>query len=85
FAQRAAVVAADLAGAVAGLDELLATDATVAGAPGALRDLAAGWVAGRDVDWAALHPEGAVRRTGLPGYPFQRRRHWIDPPQRGAR
>ncbi|WP_422751939.1 AMP-binding protein [Micromonospora sp. WMMD708] len=85
FARRAAVVAADLAEAVAGLDKLLATDATVAGAPGALRDLAAGWVAGRDVDWAALHPEGTVRRTGLPGYPFQRRRHWIDPPQRGAR
>ncbi|MBM7085879.1 AMP-binding protein [Micromonospora humidisoli] len=85
FARRAAVVAADLAEAVAGLDELLATDATVAGAPGALRDLAAGWVAGRDVDWAALHPQGVVRRTGLPGYPFQRRRHWIDPPQRGAR
>ncbi|SCE77447.1 amino acid adenylation domain-containing protein [Micromonospora matsumotoense] len=85
FGRRAAVVASDLADAIAGLDDLLTTGVAVAGEPGALRDLAAGWVAGRDVDWAALHPEGAVRRTGLPGYPFQRRRHWIDPPQRGAR
>ncbi|SCG74672.1 AMP-binding protein [Micromonospora coxensis] len=85
FACRAAVVAADPAGAVAALDELLATDARLAGDPGELRELAAAWLAGRDVDWTALHPEGAVRRTGLPTYPFQRQRHWIDPPQKGTR
>ncbi|MGC5022567.1 AMP-binding protein [Micromonospora sp. DT47] len=85
FACRAAVVAVYPAGAVTALDELLDTGAGVAGAPGELRDLAVRWVSGRDVDWTALHPEGGVRRTGLPGYPFQRRRHWIDPPQKGAR
>ncbi|MFC8846045.1 MULTISPECIES: amino acid adenylation domain-containing protein [unclassified Micromonospora] len=85
FPCRAAVVATDLAGTLAGLDELLDADARVAGPDGELRDLALDWVAGRDVDWAALHPEGRVRRTGLPTYPFQRQRHWIDPPQKGAR
>ncbi|WP_229402072.1 AMP-binding protein [Micromonospora okii] len=85
FAHRAAVVATDLAGALAGLDALLDGDERLAGPAGELRDLAAGWVAGGAVDWAALHPAGGVRRAGLPTYPFQRRRHWIDPPARGAR
>ena len=85
FDHRAAVIAADLSGALAALDTLLDTDARVAGEPGALREMAADWVAGRDVDWTALHPEGTVRRTGLPSYPFQRQRYWIDPVQKGPR
>ncbi|MEO3778312.1 AMP-binding protein [Micromonospora sp. B11E3] len=85
FGCRAAVVAADLADALAGLDALLEGGERIAGPPGELRDLAADWVAGRDVDWAALHPEGGFRRTGLPTYPFQRQRYWIDPHQRGLR
>ncbi|MET8833280.1 AMP-binding protein [Micromonospora sp. NPDC004540] len=85
FTHRAAVVAADLPGALAGLDALLDTDARIAGEGGPLRELAADWVAGRDVDWDALHPEGTVRRTGLPTYPFQRQRYWIDPVQKGPR
>ncbi|MFI6265917.1 AMP-binding protein [Micromonospora sp. NPDC051006] len=85
FDCRAAVVAADLTGAISALDDLLATDARVAGEPAELRELAAAWVAGRDVDWTALHPDGAVRRTSLPTYPFQRQRYWIDPAQKGAR
>ncbi|MFE9203232.1 AMP-binding protein [Micromonospora sp. NPDC007230] len=85
FAHRAAVVAADLPGALAALDVLLDTEARIAGDGGPLRELAADWVAGRDVDWDALHPEGTVRRTGLPTYPFQRQRYWIDPVQKGPR
>ncbi|AYF27990.1 amino acid adenylation protein [Micromonospora tulbaghiae] len=85
FAQRAAVVAADLPAALSALDVLLDTGARIAGDGGPLRETAAEWVAGRDVDWHALHPEGTVRRTGLPTYPFQRRRHWIDPVQKGPR
>ncbi|SCF12819.1 amino acid adenylation domain-containing protein [Micromonospora tulbaghiae] len=85
FAHRAAVVAADLPGALSALDVLLDTDVRIAGDGGPLRETAADWVAGRDVDWHALHPEGTVRRTGLPTYPFQRRRHWIDPVQKGPR
>ncbi|WP_319459354.1 AMP-binding protein [Micromonospora sp. RTP1Z1] len=85
FAHRAAVVAADLPGALAALDAVLDGDARIAGEGDALRELAADWVAGRDVDWAFLHPDGTVRRTGLPTYPFQRQRYWIDPVQKGPR
>ncbi|MEH0823915.1 MULTISPECIES: AMP-binding protein [unclassified Micromonospora] len=85
FDCRAAVVATDLAGAIAALDELRDADTRIAGPAGRLRNLAADWVAGRDVDPAALHPGEGVRRTGLPGYPFQRRRYWIDPVEKGTR
>ncbi|MGB2570898.1 amino acid adenylation domain-containing protein [Micromonospora citrea] len=34
------------------------------------------WAAGVHV---ALAPDGPRRRVSLPGYPFQRRRHWISP------
>ena len=39
------------------------------------------WLAGVDLDWIALHGGGAAerRRLPLPGYPFQRRRYWIEP------
>ncbi|MEV2271295.1 type I polyketide synthase [Nonomuraea africana] len=40
-----------------------------------LRNLAASWLSGADVDWP--QPSGA-RRVSLPAYPFQRRRHWIE-------
>ncbi|WP_410812635.1 AMP-binding protein [Micromonospora sp. 067-2] len=85
FDCRAAVVATDPATALAALDELLSTNARVAGPAGALRELAADWVAGRGLDWTALHPPGGIRRTSLPTYPFQRQRYWIDPPQKGVR
>ncbi|BCL17053.1 beta-ketoacyl synthase N-terminal-like domain-containing protein [Micromonospora sagamiensis] len=85
FGCRAVVAATDAAGAVAALDDLLATGDRVAGAPADLLDRAAGWLAGGDVDWTALHPDGGGHRTGLPTYPFQRRRYWIDPPQKGQR
>lgn len=34
------------------------------------------WQAGVDVDWRMLQRDG--RRVSLPGYPFERERHWID-------
>ncbi|MEJ3742713.1 SDR family NAD(P)-dependent oxidoreductase [Actinomycetes bacterium KLBMP 9797] len=36
------------------------------------------WVSGVDIDWAAVRG-GSGRRTSLPGYPYQRRRCWVDP------
>ncbi|GGU47401.1 hypothetical protein GCM10010211_09110 [Streptomyces albospinus] len=36
------------------------------------------WLAGGEVRWPALH-DGPRRRAALPGYPFQRERHWIGP------
>ena len=38
------------------------------------------WTSGVALDWPALHGRGRRRRVPLPTYPFERRRHWIDPP-----
>ncbi|MEE8586666.1 MAG: condensation domain-containing protein, partial [Acidobacteriota bacterium] len=35
------------------------------------------WMAGAEVDWAALHGEGR-RRIALPSYPFERQRYWVE-------
>jgi len=43
-----------------------------------LRALGELWVAGADVDWAALHQGHLRRRIPLPTYPFERQRHWIE-------
>ncbi|WP_189226792.1 SDR family NAD(P)-dependent oxidoreductase, partial [Saccharothrix coeruleofusca] len=45
---------------------------------GRLAEAAAGWVAGADLPWARLHPDGPdrPRRVPLPGYPFQEERCW---------
>jgi len=37
------------------------------------------WVAGVDVDWRAFHGETTPRRVPVPTYPFERKRHWIEP------
>ncbi len=41
------------------------------------------WIAGVSIDWKSLRAPGLTRRVELPTYPFERRRHWIDP-MRGA-
>lgn len=40
------------------------------------------WTAGVEPDWAAFQGDG--RRVSLPGYPFQRRRYWVEPAVTGA-
>ena len=46
----------------------------------ALLEAAGGiWTAGGALDWSALHAPGPRRRVPLPTYPFERRRHWIEP------
>jgi acyl transferase domain-containing protein len=42
--------------------------------------LAALWLRGVEVDWAASHAGRRPLRTSLPTYPFKRSRYWIDPP-----
>lgn len=44
--------------------------------------LAGAYTAGMAVDWAAVAPGG--RTVTLPTYPFQRRRHWIEPAPAGG-
>ncbi|WP_432954400.1 SDR family NAD(P)-dependent oxidoreductase [Micromonospora haikouensis] len=44
---------------------------------GHLDDVAARWVAGEDVDWAACHAHvDRARRVPLPGYPFEEKHYW---------
>ncbi|MFF8016638.1 SDR family NAD(P)-dependent oxidoreductase [Streptomyces sp. NPDC007929] len=45
-----------------------------------LTGVAAAFVRGTPVDWAAVHTDGPGRRVPLPTYAFQRERHWIDGP-----
>ncbi|WP_216899236.1 type I polyketide synthase [Nocardia alni] len=48
-----------------------------------LRALGGIWAAGAAVDLTAAG-EPAARKVTLPGYPFERRRFWIDPPARAT-
>ncbi|MQS14935.1 acyltransferase domain-containing protein [Streptomyces kaniharaensis] len=54
--------------------EEIPSDAVLLAAAGRL------WEAGVALDWTAFAAEEERRPTGLPGYPFQRRRHWVEPP-----
>lgn len=77
---RAAVLCHDGATAVVGLSAVAAGDLAppADGAPSLLREEAQAWRRGEPVAAA----EG--QRVPLPTYPFQRRRHWIDPPNPGC-
>jgi phthiocerol/phenolphthiocerol synthesis type-I polyketide synthase E len=44
------------------------------------RGLGALWTAGVDVEWSPLRQGREPRRVPLPGYPFERRRHWVESP-----
>jgi acyl transferase domain-containing protein/acyl carrier protein len=37
------------------------------------------WVSGVSLDWAAMHGDAEPRRIPLPTYPFERKRHAVDP------
>ncbi|MBV8466974.1 MAG: amino acid adenylation domain-containing protein, partial [Burkholderiales bacterium] len=38
------------------------------------------WTRGARIDWDAFRADESRRRIPLPGYPFERKRYWIDPP-----
>ena len=40
--------------------------------------LVALYLAGRSVNWTAVHSDCSWRRIPLPTYPFQRKRYWIE-------
>ncbi|MCB0207829.1 MAG: SDR family NAD(P)-dependent oxidoreductase, partial [Anaerolineae bacterium] len=44
---------------------------------GKLEKLAELWVAGVEMDWRLLYPNGTPRRVSLPTYPFAKERHWL--------
>jgi acyl transferase domain-containing protein len=74
LAHRAAVVARDGVEAVAALHEL------ASGRPAPVPEAAPAAVRARAAAWLdrAEAPDGVGRRIPLPGYPFQRTRHWIE-------
>ncbi len=45
-----------------------------------LEAVAETWLAGVEVDWQAFHQGAKRRKERLPLYPFERQRHWIEPP-----
>ena len=47
-----------------------------------LRAMGRLWSNGVDIDWEALHAGTHRRPVSLPHYPFERRRHWIEPAAR---
>ena len=50
-----------------------------------LETVGALWCAGVELDWEALHTGERRRRVPLPTYPFERERHWIEPPREEER
>jgi amino acid adenylation domain-containing protein len=59
---------------------LLTPDEEPAEAAALLAALGRLWAAGVAVDWQAFHAGERRRRVPLPTYPFERRRHWVEPP-----
>jgi len=53
-----------------------------AGGDAFVEAVAQGYEAGLAIDFEGLFAGEARRRISLPSYPFQRRRHWIEPPKR---
>jgi acyl transferase domain-containing protein len=42
------------------------------------------WLTGVQVDWTAFYAQEHRHRVPLPTYPFERRRYWVEPPQKQA-
>ncbi|GAA2696431.1 hypothetical protein GCM10010412_090320 [Nonomuraea recticatena] len=42
------------------------------------------WLAGVPIDWTGYRQDRPVAKVGLPTYPFQRERFWVNPPGGGA-
>ena len=55
--------------------------ASPAAADGFAKAVAQAYEAGVDIAFAGLFAGESRRRVAAPGYPFQRRRHWADPPK----
>lgn len=45
----------------------------------ALESLGKLWAAGVEVDWSSFYSAETRKRVPLPTYPFERKRHWVDP------
>ncbi|MES1243978.1 MAG: amino acid adenylation domain-containing protein, partial [Acidobacteriota bacterium] len=52
--------------------------------PVLLRALGQLWLSGVPVDWQGFHAHERRRKVALPAYPFEGRRHWIEPREETA-
>jgi acyl transferase domain-containing protein len=50
-----------------------------------LNNLGKVWLTGTEIRWEKVADERQARKVPLPGYPFQRERHWMDPAQHPAK
>ncbi len=85
FGHRLAVIADDVADAVAALADperiRRASPEATSAAPVIATSAHAAveqWLTGVEIDWSTLH-DGHRRRVALPTYPFRRARYWIEP------
>ena len=92
FAYRAGLVFRDVASLREGLEAVAAGEAgsgpateggaeavSATGEVGGAEEVARAYEAGATVDFAGLYAEEDRRRIALPGYPFERRRFWVQP------
>lgn len=42
------------------------------------------WLLGQSIEWKSFYAHESRRRVGLPTYPFERQRYWVDPPEMQA-
>ena len=78
FAHRLAFIARDRAQVRAGLEAHPAGNAPSLEGPTALRATAQQFLAGEDIDWAAMRAKPHPPRIGsLPTYPFEHRSFWV--------
>ncbi|MCA2179125.1 SDR family oxidoreductase [Nonomuraea glycinis] len=63
-----------IVGTLPGAQDPRAAGAALADAAGRL------WLAGVALDWPGYQQDRPVAKAGLPTYPFQRERYWVDPP-----
>jgi acyl transferase domain-containing protein len=47
-----------------------------------LTGLARLWISGAEVDWESVYRDEEYRRVPLPARPFERKRYWVEPPDR---
>jgi malonyl CoA-acyl carrier protein transacylase len=65
------------------LASLPQADSQESGPAALLHTLGRLWLLGVEIDWPAFQGEERRRRIPLPTYPFQRRRHWVEPGRAG--
>lgn len=81
FGERVAIAfdtAAQLRAALEDVAAGITASGSVAEMSSGAVELARRYVSGVEIDWVAVYSERSWRHIDLPGYPFQRKRHWLE-------